>query len=94
MNETPRFHITITDHEEKRTLVDIDTDCIIGAIDETEDKTRCLCYTSCNSVTLAHAIDGAQTVIAKILQEDPRLSLLLMLLKQAEEATDDEKTED
>ena len=98
------FHITVTNSKTNETVLDIDTDCIVGAVHQDgneQDSTICLGYTDCNGVTIANTAFGAVNASRKVTRS-PAINLLLMsmlageALKRKEESSDgmDSKGED
>lgn len=67
-----KYHITITDNETGDTKVDLNTDALIAAIDETAGGTRAVCYTDCGPVELAAALATVMQLANAKLADLPR----------------------
>lgn len=66
-----KFQITIKNLETGETVTDINTDAIIGAIDEGEG-TRCICLSACNGRDLAATAAGALQSANKAIADMPK----------------------
>lgn len=67
-----KFHITITNNETGEVCVDLNTDALIAAIDETEGGTRAVCYTHCNTVAFIAMIAAVLQLVRAKLANLPR----------------------
>lgn len=84
-----KFHVEIKDNETGSTIVNtgstivnIDTDAIIGAVNE-DDGTRSIGFTSCNFEKLFNAIVGSKKAIAQIEEKHPELKMLSEIVLEA-----------
>lgn len=85
------LHITITKGE--KTLVDIDTKGVLGAINE-GNGTRAVVYLDeINSIDTFGLVDGIDDVRAQVLKDHPQVAMLAMINKFRSEAGDDEDEE-
>ncbi len=66
-----KFHITITNNETGKIVVDQDTDCIIGSIDDAGDDTHSFSYVHCHRVALMATLTGAMVEIEKSIRRLP-----------------------
>lgn len=67
-----KYHITITDNETGATKVDLNTDALIAAIDETAGGTHAVCYTDCGPAELAAALATVMQLANSCLPDLPR----------------------
>ena len=69
------LHITITQGDE--TLVDLDTNVIIGALDKDEETTAQMAFIEqADAVTIEAVIDSAENAIKSCLRLSPKIALL------------------
>lgn len=67
-----KFHITITENETGKTLIDTDTAAIIGAHDHDDLGTAVFSFTGCNSSTLAATCAAAKKAANKTALKLPK----------------------
>lgn len=65
-----KLHITVTDNETGETIVDSDTNAIIGALDQGDEGTGAMLFTSCNVIDLAATADAAIGSVRKAIDDD------------------------
>lgn len=90
-----KFHIKIVDNEEGVVVLDIDTDCIVGAVHQEQDgqnATVCLGYSDCNDTTIAQTAFGAIKVSKQITNKSGVNAVLMAML--AMEALKKEESKD
>ena len=77
------FHITITDNKAGTIELDMDTDCIIGAVDvcnsEGKDGTIELGYTDCSGANLVSTAAGAIAASKAVTENRPALRVLFLM---------------
>ena len=83
-----KFHITITENETGKALVDTDTDAIVAGIDENEE-THVVHAAHCPVATHAATITGVLEEIKEAREKNPMLDLLLMLYEKHKDADEE-----
>lgn len=88
-----KFHITITDNEKGTVELDVDTDCIVGAVHAAQygqDGVVCLGYSDCSGLTVASTAFGAIKVSKQITNKPLSNALLAaMLIAETNKKEDD-----
>ena len=83
-----KFHITITNNNTGESILDTNSDAIIGAVEE-DDGVDAMAFTSCDIKIYAQTIAIAQKVVNKLLKEDknikPIVRMMTLLLKKSED---------
>ena len=87
-----RFHITIKNNETGEILNDIDTSCLIGAIDIGEGNTS-IAFTHCNAISLVTTILAAKKAINNIYERNPHIKLLEMAYHASENRKEENENE-
>lgn len=72
------FHITIVDNSNGNVIADTDTNCIVGAFDES-NGTRQVGLSKCNIVELTATCAVAREFIDKMTEDNPLAKLLLKI---------------
>lgn len=85
-----KFKITIKDLEENKTIVDEETDGIMGAILKGIGETRQIFLTACSGIELITLVDGVEETIKEAKEDDPMLKFASQLLKAIEDTKKDE----
>ena len=92
-----RFHIKIVDNDTNEVALDVDTDCIVGAVQIEQDGREgsiCLGYSDCNSMRIANTAYGAIEAGKRITNNAGASALLTAILaakalgKKEEESKD------
>ena len=87
-----KYSITIKDLETGKTLVNDETNAIIGSYktDETSE-TASMLYTDCNGLDLICILTATEKLIKKVFNDNPALFLKRFLLDAIEKANEDEE---
>lgn len=78
-----QFHIKIVDNNTNEVMVDIDTDCIVGAVHQTcdeRDVTTILGYSDCNGTVIANTAFGAIKASKQITNKSGIGAILMSML--------------
>lgn len=91
-----RFHIKIIDNNTNEVALDIDTDCIVGAVHQTRDEqdgTTTLGCSDCNGMVIANTAFGAIKV-SKQITNKPGIGAILMSMLATEALNKKEEEND
>lgn len=77
-----RFHVVIKDNQTGETEIELDTDCIIGALHaqrDGEDGSQLCSYTDCDAYTIAETIIASIKAGRAVAEGEGRLPILMAL---------------
>lgn len=86
-----KFKIIIKDLEENKTIVDEETDGIIGATLKGIGESSQIFLTNCTGLEILTLIDSIETTIKEAKEDDPMLKFASQLLKTIENIKKDEE---
>ena len=73
------FHITITNNNTGESILDTDSDAIIGAV-KNDIGVNAVAFTNCCTSGYAQTIAAAQAVVNELLKENKKLKLLVRVM--------------
>lgn len=85
-----KYHVIIVNNETGERQVDVNTDIMVGALDEGE-HIRGLSAVYGNAPTVASVLQGATKVIDELMNEHPELRILMQLQELSNRKTANEE---